>query len=429
MRKGWCPGALRPMPAKDGLLARLRIRGSTLTSGTLRRIAAAGRTHGNGLFDLTSRANLQMRGVTEWSLASLLAELEPHGLLDETVAAESIRNVLVSPLAGLGAALDVRRVAATLETMLVEDKALHGLPAKFGFLIDDRSALSLASVPADVRFTSIEGTGAFSIALGGNGHDAVPVGRCATGRLVPVASALAHAFLSLGATLPEKPARMRDLLRALEPRAITAAAGLPFEPHTEPIDGECLDPSPIGLVDTPCAQRKCFGAGTPFGRLDASMLEAVAEAAENFGAGEIRLTPWRAMLFPLVSESCGGDLARFLGARGFITSTTDAHLAVAACGGRASCERATTDTRTDASSLAVLARNLGSSGITLHVSGCVKGCARPVSAPYTLIGNNGRYDLVVDGPSGETCVASGLTLPRAKEMLEGFAQMKDLIQQ
>ena len=29
-RKGWCPGALRPMPAGDGLLLRVRPQGSRL---------------------------------------------------------------------------------------------------------------------------------------------------------------------------------------------------------------------------------------------------------------------------------------------------------------------------------------------------------------------------------------------------------------
>jgi len=36
-----------------------------------------------------------------------------------------------------------------------------------------------------------------------------------------------------------------------------------------------------------------------FRKSDANMLDAAAWAAEIFGAGEIRLTPWRALLLPI----------------------------------------------------------------------------------------------------------------------------------
>src|SRR5205807_2445626 len=58
LRKGWCPGARRPMQARDGLLVRLRISGGIVTAAALRGLAQAGRAHGNGLFDLSARANL-----------------------------------------------------------------------------------------------------------------------------------------------------------------------------------------------------------------------------------------------------------------------------------------------------------------------------------------------------------------------------------
>ena len=63
LRKGWCPGAWRPMPAKDGLLVRLRISGGIVGVSTLHVLAQAGREHGNGIFELSNRGNLQIRGV------------------------------------------------------------------------------------------------------------------------------------------------------------------------------------------------------------------------------------------------------------------------------------------------------------------------------------------------------------------------------
>ena len=56
---------------------------------------------GTELFDLSARANLQMRGVRGESLPLLIETLDGLGLIDENAAAEAVRNVMVSPLAGL----------------------------------------------------------------------------------------------------------------------------------------------------------------------------------------------------------------------------------------------------------------------------------------------------------------------------------------
>ncbi|MGH6853295.1 MAG: precorrin-3B synthase, partial [Methylocella sp.] len=146
LRKGWCPGARRPMQAKDGLLVRLRISSGVVPASTMRGLARAGRAHGNGLFDLSTRGNLQLRGVRQECLPYLMEALEALGLIDEDAAAEAVRNVLVSPLAGLDGRIDAPQAAKALEAALAANKDLHALPGKFGFLIDDGSGLSLGLV-------------------------------------------------------------------------------------------------------------------------------------------------------------------------------------------------------------------------------------------------------------------------------------------
>ncbi len=61
--RGWCPGALRPMESGDGLIVRLRPRCGTLRAADVRAIADIAARYGNGLIDLTRRANIQMRGL------------------------------------------------------------------------------------------------------------------------------------------------------------------------------------------------------------------------------------------------------------------------------------------------------------------------------------------------------------------------------
>ncbi len=55
--KGWCPGALRPMESGDGLVVRIRPRLAELAPYQMRGIAAAALRHGNGVIELTARAN------------------------------------------------------------------------------------------------------------------------------------------------------------------------------------------------------------------------------------------------------------------------------------------------------------------------------------------------------------------------------------
>jgi precorrin-3B synthase len=53
---------------------------------------------------------------------------------------------------------------------------------------------------------------------------------------------------------------------------------------------------------------------------------------------------------------------------------------------------------TDAARLAGAASHLIAAGLSLHVSGCAKGCAHPGPADLTLVGQeNGCYGLVVGG--------------------------------
>ncbi|MGH6798785.1 MAG: precorrin-3B synthase, partial [Roseiarcus sp.] len=184
LRKGRCPGALLPMQARDGLLLRLRVSGGRLNAESLRRIARASRDYGNGLCDLTSRANVQLRGVSEASLPRLIETL--GDLIDEDAGAEGVRNVLISPLAGIGSGIDVAPIGKALEAALVGAKDLHRLPGKFGFLIDDGGALSLADEPADVRFEYRKRCGDFSISIGGTADEAISVGVCAANRVVAV---------------------------------------------------------------------------------------------------------------------------------------------------------------------------------------------------------------------------------------------------
>ena len=96
--KGWCPTLLSPMQSGDGWLARVKPSAGVLTAAAARLIADAARRHGNGHIDLTSRANLQVRGLSPRSAEDFAETIITAGLANTNPSLEAIRNVMASPL-------------------------------------------------------------------------------------------------------------------------------------------------------------------------------------------------------------------------------------------------------------------------------------------------------------------------------------------
>jgi precorrin-3B synthase len=370
------------MASGDGLIARLRLSCGQVPLALARAVADWAEAHGNGLLDLSGRANLQMRGVSEATLPGLTQRLAEAGLLDATPEAEAVRNVLVSPFAGLVPPCDVRPYARAWERELETDRELWALPAKFGAAFD-AGAFPLG-VEADLVFVAVA-PDAFVVRLGGRAE----IGPFPGAEVVGVAKAMARKFLALrqGAAPPK---RMRDALAALG-----LAASAPGRPPAPPRDWLGAHRLGAGAF---------LGVALPFGRISATELRQLATLAASHGAAELRLTPWRALLIPCPSLSDAQAIAE--GARNLILDPRDPLLAVAACPGAPACSSAMGDTREAARRLAPLL----APGVSLHVSGCGKGCAHPAPAPYAVVAAEDGYKLIRDGRADAAPVARGLTL-------------------
>jgi precorrin-3B synthase len=128
-----CPGVLRPWPADDGLLVRLRLVGGQMSGPQLRALLDVSERLGDGVVRLTARANLQVRGLASVSIE----DFEETGLLPSR-SHELVRNILMSPQTGHGGGrADLRPIAAELDRLLLADPALNRLPGRFLFVLDD----------------------------------------------------------------------------------------------------------------------------------------------------------------------------------------------------------------------------------------------------------------------------------------------------
>jgi precorrin-3B synthase len=400
------------MLSGDGLLVRLRISGGVVSASAARAIADCAKTYGNGLLDLSARANLQLRGVQEASLPALIEALQAHGLIDESAEAESVRNVLASPLAGVApdAAFDIRPYVRALEQRLASDAALHGLPSKFGFIVDDGGGLSLSGLGADIRFVALHGQ-RFKVSLAG--CDEVAVIEAADSP--EVAARLAVAFMNEARECGTPPRRMGALITMRGAAGLWRAAGLAPTHQTPRV---FMPPQPLG--HHPLGVSGFLGLGLAFGRLSAGDLAWLADMAQSRGAGELRLTPWRVILLPGVDVRAAQRILSQASDH-FITDPTDARLAVIACAGAPACASAQSPTQDDALLLAPLARALSPAGVTLHVSGCAKGCARPSPTGVTLVGRAGLYDLITQGRASDVPSQQGLDLTACRAALRAMA--------
>ncbi|WP_340314606.1 precorrin-3B synthase [Rhizorhabdus argentea] len=361
--KGWCPDAWRPMMSGDGLLVRVKPRLGRMTAAQVRELCAAANRHGNGLIDVTSRANLQIRGVGEGNWPQLVQQLVALDLVDADADLERRRNILVAPDWQEGD--DTDRVASDLAARLGE---LPELPGKVGFVVDAGVGCALGSDGGDFR---IERGADGKLILRADGRStgvAVPHGGEANALV-----ALAWWFLESGGGEAGRMARHTAEL----PNWAT---------------GNVPSMTSVARVQPgPCRLGMAFGL--PFGRLEASVLAELV--AQDSGTQALRFTPWRIVLVE-------GDPS-FASPRGLVTDPADPLLRADACPGFPHCPQASVETRDVARRLAPLVAG------RLHVSGCAKGCACPRSADVTLTGRDGLYDISLDAPAGSPAVWPALS--------------------
>lgn len=386
--KGWCPGALRPMETGDGLLLRVRPKGGRLSLAVARGLAALARAHGSGAIDLSGSGNPQLRGVAPEALPALQSGLANLDVLDGDEAGEAVRNIVASPLSDLDptALIDARPLALVLAARLVSSPTLGRLPAKFRWSIDDGGAFPLGDVGADIGFRAVRiGSDVKLMVEIAKAEGTIPIGTCAPSpdAVAETAETVAGLFLSLRSA----PRRMRlatpmercDVAQAARLMGGKAPPGLPAASFIGPLSVE--------------GRLIAFGVGLPFGRTNADDLEHLVDAAERAGAKELRPTIQRAIVVPGVAAlEFGAHAPRGNANAAFLLSPGDPRARVVACTGAPGCSSAKMPTLPLAAEIAAL-----HPGALVHVSGCVKGCARRRPATITLVGRADGVGIVRDG--------------------------------
>jgi precorrin-3B synthase len=370
-----CPGALQTHAAADGGLARVRVPGGTLTAGQLRVLAGAARDLGDGALELTSRGNVQLRGLTAGAEAGLGDRLAAAGLLPSATH-ERVRNLVASTLSGraAGGTLDVRPWGAAFDRGLCADPALAALPGRFLATLDDGRG-DVAGLGGDVGLLALD-AGTVALLLGGTDSGL----RASPDDAVDLALAAARAFLAeraeQGGTawrlaeLDDGPARVAARL----PGSVGPLVAVPPAPVLGPVGAVPQQDGRTALV-----------AVLPLGRVSAEQAELLARLAP-----EVQLTPWRSVVVPDLAEDAVDDAAVDLHRTGAVFDEASPWVAVTACAGRPGCARALADVRADAAA-AVATGALPAGGARQHWAGCERRCGRPRGAVVDVVATELGY--------------------------------------
>ncbi|MDF6043397.1 cobalamin biosynthesis protein CobG [Streptomyces sp. JH14] len=379
-----CPGSLRLHRADDGALARVRIPGGVLNMRQADVLRQAARELSDGELHLTSRGNVQLRGL-DADCGGRLAELLGTAGLLPSWSHERIRNVVASPLSGLDGRgrTDVRPWLTGLDGLLCGSDKAAGLSGRFLFALDDGRG-DVDALGADVTLlgrgdgTALLRIGAAEAVLRVSGADAPRAALVAAETFVDAARETGAWRVS------ELPLPAEELLSqvgtALRAAGVDAADRLEHVPPPttaqEPAYGRVGTSEPVALC-----------VGVPFGRLTGAQWEGLTRAG-----GEVRLTPWRSVVVTGVAR--GGAAARLAewGAAGLVVGPGSAWTGVGACIGRPGCAKSLADVRGDAEA-AVTAGDPGIARLPVYWSGCERRCGHPKGSWVDVVAVPGGHQV------------------------------------
>ncbi|MFF0300510.1 precorrin-3B synthase [Streptomyces sp. NPDC004562] len=381
-----CPGTLRLHAADDGALARVRLPGGVLTLRQAETLVDVAERLGDGYLHLTSRGNVQVRGLEDGCAGELAQLLDAAGLLPSR-GHERVRNIVASPLSGLDGRgeLDVRPWLTALDAALCASEAAQALSGRFLFALDDGRG-DVAGLGADVTVRATADGGA-ELGLGTAGEALrVSVEEAPRAALVAAETFLESTPEGRAWRVDELAMSADDVLDAVD-RHLTAE-GIRHERQLR--EGRCTDGPPPGAI----------GAGlsvhVALGRLSAHQWREMTHVASE----ELRLTPWRGVVLPTHGQH-SASLAR-LTAAGLVTDPHSPWLRVGACIGRPGCAKSHADVRADADEALGA---IGPSVLPLYWSGCERRCGHPRGDRVDVVATPGggyRLSTAVSGQAPRT---------------------------
>ncbi len=390
----YCPGLFEPATNGERLLLRIRTPGGLVNLAQAQAIAELA---GDASLLVTNRGNLQFSAAAV-PTTQLLQRLQSVGLAAHVPQLDRFRNIMASPTAGIDrlAVMDTRELVGKIDRYISSQPELAQLSAKFSIGIDGGESVSIRQRPNDLCLVA--------------SHDGLhllwrtPVGQVDAALVwedgVAAVAAIAHWYRQQSLTALSEPDPHRRSQRPRLRQFLTPTG-------VDQLRQACLQAGakkPIGPLPTAAAQNYqhlgvhpqlqagyfYVGVAVPLGELTITQWQGLSSIAQQYGSGQLRLSPWQNVILPHITQV--DQVLTALTALELSADRLDPAGWIAACRGL-SCSSGEADSPHHAHRLMQAVERLVKRPLQIHISGCNKGCAYPLSSDIALLGRAGGYEI------------------------------------
>ena len=392
-------------PNKEAFMARLRIPGGQLRSFQLRELAKVAAELTSGYVQITTRANLQIRLIQPKDAPAVLRRIQSVGLHTRGAGADNIRNLTANPTAGIDPVelIDTMPLCHEMAQIIINDRAFYDLPRKFNIAYDGGGLIGTVEDTNDIGAKAVKVGDEifFRIALGGaTGHKAFArdLGVQVTPpELNKVIAAIVRVYITNGNRGDRKKARLKHLLEtwSLEKYLEETEKALGYKLPRMPLDpanfkdrSHDLPHSHVGIYPQQQRGLNYVGVAVPVGQITPRQLIRLAEIADLYGSGEVRLTVWQNFIIPDVPDAFVETVRKAVRKMGFDTEQSNLRSGFIACTGNAYCKFAQVGTKAHALALMdyLDKRFQLDQPINVHLTGCPNSCAQHYMGDIGLLG-------------------------------------------
>ncbi|MCZ8117280.1 MAG: ferredoxin--nitrite reductase [Microcystis sp. LE18-22.4A] len=450
-RLKWVGVFYRPVtPGK--FMMRLRVPNGILSSEQMRVLGEIVQRYGDdGNADITTRQNLQLRGIRIEDIPDIFQRLKSVGMTSVQSGMDNVRNITGSPMAGLDAdeLIDTRELVQKVQDMITNygqgNYQFSNLPRKFNIAIEGGRDNSVHAEINDIAFVPAykEGELGFNVVVGGffsakRCEAAIPMNVWVrpNQEVVDLCRGILEVYRDNGLRANRQKSRLMWLIDewGIEEFRTRVANQLGYPLATaaekDAIDWEKRDH--LGVFSQKQEGLSYIGLCVPVGRLFADDMFDLARIAEVYGSGELRLTVEQNVIIPnIAAENMPTLLTEPLLAK-FTPNPTPLQRALVSCTGAQFCNFALIETKNKAVDLI---RQLDAElniprGVRIHWTGCPNSCGQPQVADIGLMGTKARkdgktvegVDLYMGGKVGKdahlgSCVQKGIPCEDLKSVL------------
>ncbi len=388
-------------------MMRLRIPNGIMTAMQLRTLGEISAEFGKGFADITTRQQIQLRWFTINDVPRIWDQLSAVNLISLQTGMDNIRGVVGCPVAGLtpNELFDASPVVREFTNLFVGNKAFTNLPRKFNVTITACKEVCTHAESQDLALTpalkEIDGAqlAGFNVAVGGKLGSggfriASPLNVFVTpGEAAAVCSHIVAIFRDHGARELRTKARLAFLIEnwgvekfrnELERRVDRPLASAGMDQRTQKHTDH------VGVFRQKQAGLNYVGLAVPVGRMTSEQMLAVAQLAETYGTGQLRLTVGQNLILPNVPDSKIGELTEETVLQELRYDPSEVMRGLVSCTGMDYCHFALIDTKGWAlKSARALESKLGKTQpLRMHWSGCPASCGNHTVADIGLLGKN-----------------------------------------